>query len=850
MPLRTLQNERVLTRLLEQEMRDSFIDYSMSVIVQRALPDARDGLKPVHRRILYSMLEEGLHPSRPHKKSATVVGTVLGRYHPHGDSAVYDSIVRMVQDFSLRYPLVDGQGNFGSIDGDSAAAYRYTEVRMTPVAIELLDDIDRDTVDMRPNFDGRLAEPEVLPCRLPHLLLNGSDGIAVGMATKIPPHNATELLSAVDHLAENPECDLDDLLALLPGPDFPTGGYIWGKRGIESAYRTGRGRLEMRARIHLEEGRFGKTSLVVTELPYQVNKTRVIEQITRLARAGRLAAVTDLRDESDRDGIRLMIELKRDAKPESVVNTLFKRTQLRYTFGVIMLALVGGKPEEMDLKTALGTWISHRLDVIRRGAAHDLAKARDRAHIVEGLLAALEQIDRVIEIIRGSRAPESARKQLRQEFDLSKRQADAILAMRLAQLTGLERDKLASELEELEAGILRFAALVEDEATRRGFLRNEIRELAAAYGDPRRTEILDGSGTFKLARNGGRGARLVLASRAGYVKAQPAATGTGLGGAEALATRKGDFTNRAFLCGNSDTLMVITARGMAYALSIDALPHSTRSSTGKHLGDFINLAIGDEVVSLIKVDAFKPERCLVAATRHGQVKRSPLSEYANARAAGIIGTGIGRGDEVVAAFATDGTSDLVFATRSGQTIRFRESEVRVTGRTSRGVKAIDLARGDVVVAAAAPRADADLMAATSAGYGKRIPFTEFKVQGRAGKGLSLLPDGKQAGELAGLIEASGGDDIAWELSDGTLEATRASAIPRRGLREASLRVIGLPTNVAVEAVHTLYSGHGRNPASAGPGAGLAPVATPRPRDLQAGIGQTEFDLGTTGEGRR
>ena len=499
----TLRHERIEIRILEQEMRDSFIDYSMSVIVQRALPDARDGLKPVHRRILYAMLEEGLRPGRPHKKSATVVGNVLGRYHPHGDSAVYDTMVRMVQEFSLRYPLIDGQGNFGSIDGDSAAAYRYTEVRMTPLAVELLTDIDRDTVDFRPNFDGRLTEPEVLPCRLPHLLLNGSDGIAVGMATKIPPHNASELLRTVDHLVANPDCELDELLARLPGPDFPTGGYIMGRQGIESAYRTGRGRLDMRARIHVEEGRFGKSSLVVTELPYQVNKTRVIEQITRLVRAGRADAITELRDESDRDGIRLMIELKRDAKPEHVVATLFKKTQLRYTFGVIMLALVDGRPEELDLKAALATWVGHRLEVIRRGAAHDLAGAEDRAHVIEGLLLALADIDRVIAIIRGSRNPDSARGKLRAEFELSERQAEAILSMRLAQLTGLEHRKLVDELEGLQTDINRLTRLVSDETARRTFLREEIQELTAKYGDPRRTEILEDDATFKLARGGG-----------------------------------------------------------------------------------------------------------------------------------------------------------------------------------------------------------------------------------------------------------------------------------------------------------------------------------------------------------
>ncbi|WP_420633867.1 DNA gyrase subunit A [Candidatus Palauibacter sp.] len=802
----TLQHERIEPRALEQEMRESFIDYSMSVIVQRALPDARDGLKPVHRRILYAMLEEGLHPSRPHKKSATVVGNVLGRYHPHGDSAVYDTMVRMVQDFSLRYPLIDGQGNFGSIDGDSAAAYRYTEVRMTPVAIDLLEDIDRDTVNMRPNFDGRLKEPEVLPCRLPHLLLNGSDGIAVGMATKIPPHNAVELLGAVDHLVANPQCDVDELLDRVPGPDFPTGGYIRGRAGIESAYRTGRGRLDMRARIHLEEGRFGKSSLIVTELPYQVNKTRVIEQITRLVRAGRTDAITDLRDESDRDGIRLVIELKRDAKPEKVVATLFKKTQLRYTFGVIMLALVDGKPEELDLRAVLGTWIDHRLSVIRRGAAHDLTRAKDRAHVVEGLQTSLDEIDRVIEIIRGSRTPGSARESLLAEFELTGRQADAILAMRLVQLTGLEREKLAEELLALNRKIVRLTALVEDDVTRRAFLRADLQELATRYDDPRRTEILDDDAKFRLSVGSGGETKLVLVSRGGYVKAQPAATGGGLAGAEVLSSREGDFARYAFLARGSAVLLAVTARGHAHAVPVNALPRGTRSSRGRPIEEFIDSELGDEIVALLPIEAFARDRFLVVATRQGQVKRSALSEYVNARAAGIIGARIARGDEVVAAFLTEGGSDVLLATRSGQSIRFSESEIRVMGRTAGGVRAIDLAHGDVVVAAAAPRADADLLVATSAGYGKRIPFTEFRVQGRAGKGLTVLPEKERTGGLVGFIEAHDADEVAWELSDGSVEATSAAAVLRRAPREAGRPVVHLRPGVAVEAVHPMHSG--------------------------------------------
>ncbi len=818
----TVQRERIQVRFIEEEMRDSFIDYSMSVIVQRALPDARDGLKPVHRRILFAMREEGLQPGRPHKKSATVVGDVLGRYHPHGDSAVYDTIVRMVQDFSLRYPLVDGQGNFGSIDGDSAAAYRYTEVRLTPVAVDLLDDIDRDTVDVRPNFDGRLTEPTVLPSRLPHLLLNGSDGIAVGMATKIPPHNAGELLETADHLVANPDCEIDELLELLPGPDFPTGGFIWGREGIEQAYRTGRGRLEMRARIHVEEGRFGKSSLVVTELPYQVNKTRIIEQIARLVRAGKAAEITELRDESDRDGVRLVIELKRDAKPEKVVGKLFTKTQLRYTFGVILLALVDGRPEELDLKRALQCWVDHRLEVIRRRAAFDLARATERAHIVEGLLRALDDIDRVIEIIRASRNPESAANKLRREFRLSEVQAAAILAMRLAQLTGLEHRKLVDELEGLEKDIAEFTGLVEDEGARRAFLREDIAELRARYADPRRTEILADGAKLALARDGGHEARLVLVSRNGYVKAQPATAGGGLAGAEALEAREGDFAREAFLCRASHSLLAITARGNAHVLPISSLPHGTRSSRGRRLDEFIDLGLGDEIVAVLPVEEFSDHRYLIATTRQGQIKRTALSEYVNARTAGIIGMGLARGDEVIAAFVSDGARDIVIATRAGQAIRFPEIELRPMGRTARGVRGISLSSGDVAVAALAPRSDADLLAASSRGYGKRLPVTEFKLQGRAGKGLAILPERDRVGGLVGLLEVHPADDVAWERSDGTIETTSAASVLTRARREAGRPVVPLPAGVAIEAVHPIRS----SPVPAAPAGGTAADDTP------------------------
>lgn len=824
----SVQKERIELRGIEQEMRDSFIDYSMSVIVQRALPDVRDGLKPVHRRILYAMRELGLTPSRPHKKSATVVGNVLGKYHPHGDSAVYDAIVRMVQTFSLRYPLVDGQGNFGSVDGDRAAAYRYTEVRLTPLAIETLAGIDRDTVAFVPNFDGQLSEPTVLPSRLPHLLLNGSDGIAVGMATKIPPHNVEELLRAADYLVADTDCDVQDLMEFIHGPDFPTGGYIWGRDGIGEAYRTGRGLIDMRARIHLEEGSYGKSSVVVTELPYQVNKTRIIEQIAKLVRSGGTDAITELRDESDRDGIRLVIELKRDVDPRKLVQTLFKKTQLRYTFGVILLALVDGRPQELNLKEALQCWIDHRLEVIRREATFELARAEDRAHVVEGLQVALAAIDRVVELIVGSRTPASAGAKLMTELKLTERQVEAILAMQLARLTTLEQRKLRDELDELRRSILHLRQLSENVAARRDYLRRELGELLTTYGDARRTEILDGDRPFPIPSGAGGEATLILLSRRGYIKAQPVRNGGGMAGAAAMAEREGDFVRQAFLCRGTHRLLVLTAHGNVHTLAVADLPRGTRSSRGSSLSNFLELEGGDRAIAVLPLVDFSGQRYVLVITRQGRVKRTPLDEYANVRSGGIIGTGLTSGDDVLAGFLTDGTAELLLASRRGQAIRFREEEIRPMGRTARGVRGIDLAGDDELIAALAPRRDSDLVAATAQGYGKRIPYTEFRLQGRAGKGTNILPERPEVGDLVGLLEALPGDQVMWEISDGEFVATSTDEILVRTRREASRRIVELAGHdCSILTVHPLRSAPDRLEAAAdGTGATEGPPQLP------------------------
>ncbi len=800
----TTRNERIVARLIEEELRDSFIDYSMSVIVQRALPDARDGLKPVHRRILYAMYELGLLPDKEHKKCATVVGDVLGKYHPHGDSAVYDTLVRMVQEFSLRYPLVDGQGNFGSIDGDSAAAYRYTEAKLASIAMELLTDIDHQTVDFTPNFDGRLEEPTSLPARLPHLLLNGSDGIAVGMATKIPPHNLRELAGATDYLVRNPDCDVEDLIERVDGPDFPTGGYIWGWEGIGDAYRTGRGLIEMRARMHLEEGMYGKRSLVVTELPYQVNKTRVIEQITKIVRNGRVEAISDLRDESDRDGVRLVIELKRDSDLKKLIKTLFLKTQLKSTFGVIMLALVDGRPEQLDLKGALHCFVDHRLDVIRRRAAFELNRSEERAHVLEGLLTALDDIDRVIELIRASTSPRAAADRLCAEFGLSQRQAEAILAMRLARLTQLERKKLVDELEGLRGRIEELLHLVEEDAARRDLLRSELAELALRYGDDRRTEILDESEPFPLPAGEGGESSLVMISRLGYAKAQAVRGSGGMSGAEAMAERDGDFVRQTFVARGSTEVLLFTARGSVHSVAVKDFPRGTRSSRGKLLSDLVDLETGDRIVSVVPVSDFAEDRFLLFVTREGQVKRTALSEYSNVRSGGIRAMGLSGDDEVMMVRPSVGTGDLLLATRAGLAIRFGEDEIRPMGRTAKGVRGIGVGADDRLVAALAPRRDSELLVVGSDGFGKRVPFTEMKRQGRAGKGMALLPDTDRSGMLVGMLAVHPGDLGMCELASGEVVPLSVETLPVKPRRGASVRIDALARRAGpVVALHPL-----------------------------------------------
>ncbi len=747
------RRERIVERFLEEELRESFIDYSMSVIVQRALPDARDGLKPAQRRILYAMNELGLTPERPHKKAATVVGDVLGKYHPHGDVAVYDTLVRMAQSFSMRCPLVDGQGNFGSIDGDPAAAYRYTEARLARLATDLLRDIDKDTVDFKPNFDGRLQEPEVLPAAYPQLLVNGSDGIAVGMATKVPPHNLREMAAAAEQLLARPNTSMNKLLEIVAGPDFPTGAYIWGGEGIEEAYRTGRGRIVMRARAHVEPGAYGKPSLVISELPYQVSKQRVIEAIVGLVRNGKLAGLTDLRDESDRDGVRIVLELKRDANPRKILERLFLKTQLQYTFGVIMLALVDGVPRQLNLKEALEVWIAHRLAVIVRRTRFNLAKAEERAHILEGLLVALDRIDEVVKIIKSSRTPETASKNLRSTLKISAKQATAILAMRLSRLTNLETRALKEELDQVSRRVKTLKAILADEKRQRDLVRRELGVIAERYGDARRTELLSGEGRFPLPTGDAAQEMHLFLTHYGYLKALAARNAKddgGLAALESLEQGRDDFVTRSWRAKSDDQLLGFTADGQVCATRVDDLPQGTRSSRGNRVRDLLDL--DQDPVAVHTVRDFSSDRYIVTVTRKGRVKKTALSEYKNIRSGGIIAARVEKGDEIVDVRITDGQSQIIVATLKGQVIRFDESEVRPMGRSANGVKGIALARGDHVTAFVAPRRDATLLGVTAEGYAKVMDVDDLRAQSRGGRGVHLLPPRLNAGELVGLLD--------------------------------------------------------------------------------------------------
>ncbi|MEO7083034.1 MAG: DNA gyrase subunit A [Gemmatimonadaceae bacterium] len=807
--------ERILPRLIDDEIKESFINYSMSVIVSRALPDVRDGLKPVHRRVLYSMLRTGLIPGRPYKKCATVVGDVLGKYHPHGDSSVYDALVRMVQDFSLRYPLIDGQGNFGSVEGDPPAAYRYTESRLMAIAIELLADIDKETVNFVPNFDEQDEEPSVLPSGIPNLVVNGSSGIAVGMATNIPPHNLKEVVSALVKMLDEPDTSATEafksltsngeIRKLIKGPDFPTGGYIYGRAGISDYQETGRGRIVMRARAVIEEKESSnKSQIVVTEIPYQVNSAKLIENIADLVRDKKLEGISDLRNESDKDGMRIVIELKRDAIPRVVLNQLYKHTAMQSTFGVIMLALVPDArtgqlvPKVMPLKEVLEHYITHRHEVIVRRTEYDLKKAVEREHILEGLKIAVDNIDAVVKIIRGADDTPSARAELMSTFALSERQAQAILDMQLARLTGLAIEKLEAELAEVRAEIKGWRALLASKDARMKVLKDELLDVMKKYGDERRSEIISDEGEFTIEDLIAEEEMVITISHSGYIKRTSASTykkqrrgGRGNNGA---TLKDEDFVEHLFVASTHDYVLVFTDDGRCFWLKVHEIPQAGRAAKGKPIVNMINVSPDTQVSAIVTVRDFPDDQFLLFSTKQGTVKKTALSQYSNPRPSGIKAIKIEETDELIDVQVTTGTSDIVLATRHGLSIRFHEQDVRQMGRDTTGVKGIQLGPRDELIGMVVIKREANLLVVTEKGMGKCSPIDDYRVQKRGGKGIITVHRTDKTGDAVSIKEVLPDDELMLITKQGIAIRMPVKGIRVAGRNTQGVRMVNLEPN--------------------------------------------------------
>ena len=803
--------ERILPRLIDEEIKESFINYSMSVIVSRALPDVRDGLKPVHRRVLYAMNELGLVPGRPYKKCATVVGDVLGKYHPHGDSSVYDALVRMAQDFSLRYLLVDPQGNFGSIDGDSAAAYRYTEARMTRLAVTMLADIDKNTVDFAANFDDRLQEPRVLPAGAPNLLVNGSAGIAVGMATNIPPHNMREVVDACVALIDDPSLDAAALRRYVKGPDFPTGGYIYGRAGIADYQDTGRGRIVMRARAVIEEKESsGKSQIVVTEVPYQVNKAKLVKDIADLVRDGKLTGISALRDESDRDGIRVVIELKRDAIPRVVLNQLYKHTAMQSTFGVIMLALVPDDtgrliPRVLSLKQVLEHYLAHRHEVVVRRTQFDLDKALEREHILEGLKIAVDNIDEVIALIRAAEDTPTASTQLQARFGLSERQAEAILNMRLAKLTGLERDKLEEELREVRTFIAELRSILESREKRMEIMKGELLAVRETFGDDRRTEIVSDEGEFTVEDLIAEEEMVVTISRQGYIKRTSVSLyrrqGRGGKGKIGADLKDGDFVEQMYVTSTHNYLLIFTDDGRCYWLKVHELPQAGRATRGKPIVNLINVTPDTRIRAIVPVREFADDEYLLFCTSDGTVKKTALSQYSNVRANGVKAIKIEDGDRLIDVQVTNGSNDIVLGTASGLSIRFHEQDVREMGRDTTGVKGITLGDDDRVVGMVViKRNEATLLVATERGLGKCTSLDDYRIQKRGGKGILTLKRTEKTGNVVALMEVSAEEEIMLITRGGVAIRSSVKEVRVAGRNTQGVKLVSLESGDLVTAV--------------------------------------------------
>ena len=786
---------KILPINIEDEMRKSYIDYAMSVIVGRALPDVRDGLKPVHRRILYAMSELGMTPDKPYKKSARLVGDVLGRFHPHGDTAVYDAMVRMAQNFAFRYPLVDGHGNFGSVDGDSAAAMRYTEARMAKIATELLADIQKETVDFVPNYDDTLKEPTVLPAKIPNLLVNGSEGIAVGMATKIPPHNLGEVIDGVVTLIDNPDAGFSDLIKVIKGPDFPTGAKIMGTEGITQAYRTGRGVITIRAQARIEKMNNGKLRILVHEIPYQVNKARLIEKIAELVRDKKIDGITDLRDESDRTGMRIVIELRRDVNPHVILNQLYKHTSLQDTFGIIMLALVDGQPKVLTLREVLFHYLEHQKNVITRRTKYDLDKAEARAHIVEGLRKAIDHLDEVIKTIRSSANTELARQALSEKFGFSEKQAQAIVEMRLRSLTGLEIEKLEAEYKELLEKIAYFKAVLADEKMVLNIIKEELLAIKAKYSDERRTVISMEETKIDVEDLIAEEDMVITITHQGYVKRLVADTyksqKRGGRGVTAMGTKEEDFVEHLFITTTHHYLLFFTNKGKAYRLKVHEIPEAGRQAKGTAIINLLPLGPDEKITAVIPVKTFDADSYLLTATKNGIVKKTPLNDYRSCRKDGLIALTIDENDELIGVQLTQGKEEIILGTRKGMSIRFSEEEVRSMGRTARGVRGITLATGDEVVGMDAARPEGQLLVITENGVGKRTDVQEYKVQGRGGKGIKTINRSKKSGDIVGLMVVKAGQEIMIITTDGIIIRLSVEDISQQGRITQGVRIMRL-----------------------------------------------------------
>jgi len=787
--------DRVFPRYIEDEMRDSYIDYSMSVIVGRALPDVRDGLKPVHRRILFAMNGLGLFPNRPYRKSAAVVGEVLAKFHPHGDTAVYDTLVRMAQGFSLRYTLIDGQGNFGSIDGDSAAAYRYTEAKLQKTAVEMLSDIDKDTVEFGPNFDDSLKEPLVLPSKLPNLLINGSSGIAVGMATNMPPHNLNEIVDGLINMIDKPEITVEELMEHIQGPDFPTGAYICGRGGIQEAYRTGRGKLILRARANIELKSDGKESIIITEIPYMVNKTKLIEQVANQVREKKIEGIVDLRDESDKEGMRVVIDVKRDGNPQVIMNHLYKKTSMQETFGIINLALVDQVPRILKLNELLELYIAHRHTVIIRRTEYDLGVAERRAHILEGLKVATANIDAIVQLIKKAKDTPTAKEQLMKKFKLSEIQAQAILDMRLARLTGLERKKLDEEYKEVLKKISYLKGILESKRRRMALLKEELIEIKEKYGDERRTEIIAEVEDFSLEDIIAEEEMVIAISHTGYIKRLPTGTyrrqlrgGKGITG---MGTRESDFVEHLFVASTHDYILIFTNNGQCYWLKVHRIPQAGRASIGKATVNLIDIKKNERITAMQPVRGFDPTRHIIMVTKKGHIKKTGLEEFSNPRRAGIKAMTVVEGDELIEAVITDGTQDIVLATRGGMAIRFPESQVRKMGRAARGVRAITLKKDDELISMVAPGRGTNLLVVTEGGYGKRTRLDDYRVTKRGGKGITTLKVTGRTGRLVDLKEVLDQDEIMLITRSGMIIRQKVSDIKIIGRATQGVKLIRL-----------------------------------------------------------